>query len=66
MLKLNNIEVTYLNPRRKNTFGNGVKPASYKLFHEGKEYPVYHAYIEEPYASLIRERKISKIIVNLL
>ncbi|MFA4906495.1 MAG: cellobiose phosphorylase [Candidatus Margulisiibacteriota bacterium] len=54
---LGSIETTYLNPKKK----NGVSPISYKLTFEGKEVDIDGPVITEPYATLIRERKVKKI-----
>lgn len=60
------IDVTYINKREKNTFGNGVSPVSYKLiFHDDKIIEVNAPFIPEPYSLLIRERKVKEIIVTL-
>ena len=59
------IDVTYLNPKKKNTFGNVVSPKSYTLTIDNKEIEIDTPVICEPYASLIRERKVQKIIVSL-
>ena len=63
---LGSIDVTYLNPKGKDTFGGGVKPTNYKLtLDDGKEQEISGEAISEPYASLIRERKVQKIVVTL-
>jgi hypothetical protein len=62
---LGSIEVTYLNPKDQDTFGNGLAVTGYKLQLEDKEVEVKKAYIAEPYASLIRQRKVRKMVVTL-
>ena len=63
---LGTIDVTYINKKKKNTFGKGVKPVSYKLItNDGKEIFIDKPSIEEPYASEIRERKIKQIEIIL-
>ncbi|MFA5113385.1 MAG: hypothetical protein WC529_03700 [Candidatus Margulisiibacteriota bacterium] len=63
---LGSIDVIYLNPKGKDTFGNGVSPASYQLiFDDGEEVDITGQVVKEPYASLIRQRKVKKIVVTL-
>lgn len=57
------INVTYLNPKGKDIFG--VVPASYKLILDDKEIEIAQPFIAEPYASMIRERKVKKIVATL-
>ena len=60
------IEVLLLNPKKKNTFGqDGVKPIGYKLSLDGNEVEISSPLIKEPYSKLIRERKVSRIVVSL-
>ncbi|NQT29488.1 MAG: cellobiose phosphorylase [Candidatus Saganbacteria bacterium] len=60
------INVTYLNPTKKNTYAKGVKPISYKLtLEDGKEVKIDQSDILEPYSKAIRERKVKKIVVTL-
>ena len=59
------IDVTYLNPKKKDTFNGGVKPVSYKLIFDDKEVAISEPAVAEPYASQIRERRVKKIIVTL-
>lgn len=62
---LGSIEVTYINPKKKNTW-EGLSVASYKLTIEGKEVEVTGPVISEPYASLIRNRKVTQISAVLI
>jgi hypothetical protein len=63
---LGSIDVTYLNKNGKDTFDNGVSPASYNLIlDDGKEVVVTGPVIREPHSKLIRERKVSRITVTL-
>jgi len=63
---LGSIDVTYINKQKKDTFGKGVEPVSYKLtLEDDKEVEIKKANISEPSASLIRDRKIKQIIVIL-
>ncbi len=62
---LGTIDVTYINKSRKNTY-DGLKPVSYKLSMDNKEVEINKPTLSEPFASLIRERKVRKIVVNLL
>jgi hypothetical protein len=61
---LGSIDVTYLNPKKKNTW-EGLAVKSYKLMIDGKEVAVNGPVIPEPYATLIRNRKVSRIVVKL-
>jgi hypothetical protein len=63
---LGSIDVIYLNPKGKDTFGNGVAPSAYQLiFDDGEEVDITGREVKEPYASLIRQRKVKKIVVKL-
>jgi hypothetical protein len=62
---LGSIDVTYINKAKKNTYNGGVKPVAYKLVLENKEIQIDKPYIPEPYASMIRDRKVKKIDVTL-
>jgi hypothetical protein len=62
---LGNINVTYINNKGKDTYGGKLQPISYKLTIDNKDTKINASFIEEPFASLIRERKVSKIIVKL-
>jgi hypothetical protein len=63
---LGSIDVIYLNPKGKDTFGGGVAPTAYQLiFDDGEEVDITGQVVKEPYASLIRQRKVKKIIVTL-
>ncbi|OGB86825.1 hypothetical protein A3H38_01710 [candidate division WOR-1 bacterium RIFCSPLOWO2_02_FULL_46_20] len=62
---LGTIEVTYLNKTGKNTFDDGVSPVAYKLIIDDKEVGVNSPFITGPYAELIRERKVKRLIVTL-
>jgi hypothetical protein len=63
---LGSIDVIYLNPKGKDTFGGGVAPAAYQLiFDDGEEVDITGPVVKEPYASLIRQRKVKKIVVTL-
>ncbi len=62
---LGSIEVTYMNPKRKDTFGGGVKPVSYRLIVDDKAVDINAASLKEDHARLVRERKIKKIVVQL-
>ncbi|MFA6170174.1 MAG: cellobiose phosphorylase [Candidatus Margulisiibacteriota bacterium] len=57
------IDVTYINAKGKDAFS--VIPSSYKLFIDDKEIEIQQPFINEPYASMIRERKVKKIIARL-
>ena len=57
------IDVTYINHKEKDSFGK--PPISYKLFFDGQEIEIDQPFIAEPYASMIRERKIEKIVARL-
>ncbi|MFH1710125.1 MAG: hypothetical protein ABH860_03545 [bacterium] len=61
---LGSIEVIYINKKGKDTF-NGVAPVSYKLFLDNKEVEIKNPSINEPYSTMIRDRKVKKIIVAL-
>jgi hypothetical protein len=61
---LGSVDVTYLNPKNKNTYDD-IKPVSYKLIFDDQETEINGTYIKEPHASQIRERKVKKMIVNL-
>jgi hypothetical protein len=61
---LGSIDVTYLNPKKKNTW-EGLAVKSYKLTIDEKEVEVSGSVISEPYARLIRERRVSKIVAPL-
>jgi hypothetical protein len=58
------IDVTYINTKKKDTF-DGLKVVSYVLTLDSKEIEVRSPVIDEKYASLIRSRKVKKIIVSL-
>lgn len=63
---LGQIPVTLINKKRKNTYGkNGVRPVSYKITLDDREIVFDSAEIKEPYAQLIREQKVSRIVVTL-
>jgi hypothetical protein len=62
---LGSIEVIYVNRTKKNTFDGGAQTASYKLFLDNKEIDVNGPVVAEPYSTMIRDRKIKKIIVSL-
>ncbi|MFA6431073.1 MAG: cellobiose phosphorylase [Candidatus Margulisiibacteriota bacterium] len=63
---LSTIDVTYKNPKKKNTFDGGVSPISYKLtLDTDEEVEISSPIIHEPHASQIRERKVKKIVVLL-
>jgi hypothetical protein len=62
---LGSIDVTYINKSKKNTYGKGVSPVSYKLIFDSQEAEIRNVYVPAPYSNLIRERKIKKIIVTL-
>jgi len=62
---LGSIDVTYTNPKNKNTYGKGVSPVSYKLIFDSQEAEIRSSFVPAPYSNLIRDRKIKKIIVNL-
>jgi hypothetical protein len=60
------IDVIYFNTKGKDTFGAGVAPAAYKLiFDDGEEVDINGPVVKEPYAGLIRQRKVKKIVVTL-
>jgi hypothetical protein len=58
------IDVTYLNLARKNTW-EGVRPLSYRIVAGGREESVSGESVGEPWASLIRDRKVQKLVVTL-
>jgi hypothetical protein len=63
---LGGIALEYINKKGKATFGQGgVTPSSYKLYLPGKEVVIGGPIIKEPYARLIRNRKVNKIVVTL-
>lgn len=64
---LGTVDVTYLNPKRQDTFGKEkVKPLVYRLiFDDLEEIEIHDGFVKEPYASIIRERKVKKIVVTL-
>ncbi len=63
---LGGIEVTYVNPKGRNTFGlNGVNVIKYVLHHDGKQIEVEGKFIEGDYAHQIRNQRIQKIVVYL-
>ncbi|MGE5612898.1 MAG: cellobiose phosphorylase [Bacillota bacterium] len=59
--------VTYINPLRKNTYGeDGVKPAKYTLtMPDGRTVEIEGASICAPYAEMVRSGKIGHIEVTL-
>lgn len=59
---LGKIPVTYVNPKRKDIFGES-KEAKYMLTLESGEVKEFTGLIPEPYAILIRERKVIEIKV---
>ncbi|MBN2057738.1 MAG: hypothetical protein JW782_02965 [Candidatus Saganbacteria bacterium] len=59
------IEVTYLNNKKRNTYGKGVKPIAYKLYTEDKEIDIDQPFVGPKHAALIRDRQIKKIVVTL-
>ncbi len=61
---LGRIPVTYINETKKNTY-DGLAPVSYKLVLDDKEVEINKPVIAEPYAKLIRDRKVKEIIVKL-
>ncbi|MFA6549252.1 MAG: hypothetical protein WCT39_04900 [Candidatus Margulisiibacteriota bacterium] len=62
---LGSIDVTYLNAANKNTW-EGLSVASYILtLPGGKEVEITGPAIPEPYARLIRERQVTKIVATL-
>ncbi|WP_246944891.1 cellobiose phosphorylase [Bacillus pinisoli] len=63
---LGEVEVTYYNPERKNTFGvDGVKTVKYVLHGNEEKIEVENDFLEEKYALLIRNKEIKKIDVYL-
>jgi len=64
---LGSIEVTYLNKKGRNTYGQkqSVKPRSYRLCYEDREVEINAPVVPEPHARAIRDRKVKKIVVNL-
>jgi hypothetical protein len=62
---LGSTEVTYINKTGKNTFDGGAVPASYKLFLDNKEVDINGPALSEPYSTMVRDRKVKKIIVTL-
>ncbi|MEA3286152.1 MAG: hypothetical protein U9Q77_02080 [Candidatus Marinimicrobia bacterium] len=64
---LGKILITYHNPTRKNTWGeNGVAPMCWKVVDEnGITHQISGTTIDNTYASLIRDRKIHRIEVEL-
>jgi hypothetical protein len=62
---LGSIDVTYFNSAKKNTW-EGLSVASYILtLPGGKEVEINGPVISDPYAQLIRERRVTKIIATL-
>jgi len=61
---LGSIDVTYVNPGRKNTW-EGIRPISYRLTAGGREETIHGEWVPEPFASLIRDKKVGKITVTL-
>ncbi|MFH1825867.1 MAG: cellobiose phosphorylase [bacterium] len=61
---LGSIDVTYVNKKGKNTYA-GLKPTSYKLTLNKETKIIKAPFIKEPYAQLIRDRKVKKIEVVL-
>jgi hypothetical protein len=60
---LGTIPVTYINKSRKNTYNKGCKVSSYQLtLTNGENVAIEQSFIEEPYASLIRKRKVRQIV----
>ena len=58
------IPVTYINVLNKNTFGDtGVKPSKYEIKLNDGKIVEFNNFVTEPYAHLIRERKVSEITV---
>lgn len=57
---LGKIPVTYINPKRKDIFGGG-KEAKYLLTLESGDVKEFIGLIPEPYAVLIRERRVKEI-----
>jgi len=64
---LGSIEVSYSNPKGQDTFAGGVAVQSYTLtLTNSKKVTINTPFVPEPYASLIRNRQISKIVAHLL
>ena len=63
---LSQIQVTYHNPKRKNTFGKNAATIK-KIFIHDKDKPVElnSSIIPSPYAQAIRSRQIKKIDIYL-
>ena len=62
---LGSINVTYLNPKKNNTW-EGLAVKAYTLtMHDGKEVQIDGASVPKPYARLIRERQVTKIVTTL-
>ncbi|MBI5399288.1 hypothetical protein HZB07_01535 [Candidatus Saganbacteria bacterium] len=61
---LGNIDVTYLNPQKKNTY-EGLAPVTYKLIIDGKTVEINQPFIPAPIALQIRERKVKEICCHL-
>jgi hypothetical protein len=63
---LSKIQVTYHNPKRKDTFGkNSVKVSKIIIFENGCPLEINSATIPAPYAQKIRSRQINKIDIYL-
>jgi len=61
---LGSTDVTYLNLSRRNTW-EGLRPISYRITSDGRETTVSGESLGEPWASLIRDRKVSKLVATL-
>ncbi|MFC1767906.1 cellobiose phosphorylase [Candidatus Margulisiibacteriota bacterium] len=63
---LGSIDATYKNEQMKDTFDNGVSVSSYKLIlNDDKEVDINGPAIQQPYAEMIRNREVKKIIATL-
>ncbi|MFA5840095.1 MAG: cellobiose phosphorylase [Candidatus Margulisiibacteriota bacterium] len=63
---LGTIPVTYINKKQKDSFAPGTAVSSYQLtFSDGKKITIDGSIINDPQASLIRSRKIKKIVATI-
>ncbi len=61
---LGRCQVTYLNPSRADTYSESVQIQSIKLILEGEEIELRSDVIGPPYAAMIRDGRVRRIVVN--
>ena len=61
---LGGVDVTYLNPKGLDTW-KGAMPVSYRMEAEGRVETVRGQSVPEPWASMVRDRKVTRIVVEL-